>query len=195
MSAAELSGRVDAALAAGVDAANIVLDPGLGFAKTAAHNWALLARLDELTALGFPVLVGASRKAFLGRLLAGPDGAPAPVDDRERRDDRDHRAGRGEGAWGVRVHEVRTATLGCGLTVAAAWRGGRPWLTGSRCRACGSADTTVSTSTSAGDGQDFVVDATLWLDGRRPRPATTSPTPSTTAGWPTGSPPSSRASR
>ena len=103
----ELSRQVDAALAAGVEPDRIVLDPGLGFAKTAAHNWALLARLDELVALGYPVLVGASRKSFLGRLLAGPDGTPAPVD---RREDATVAAGvlaAVMGAWGVRVHRVR----------------------------------------------------------------------------------------
>ena len=123
--ATELSRQVDAALAAGVEAGNIVLDPGLGFAKTAAHNWALLARLDELTALGFPVLVGASRKAFLGRLLAGPDGAPAPVDAREHATVATTVLAAVKGAWGVRVHEV-TPSLQA-LEVVRAWSeaGGR----------------------------------------------------------------------
>jgi dihydropteroate synthase len=67
---AELVARVDAAVLAGVDPSLILLDPGLGFAKSAAHNWTLLRRLDVLVALGFPVLVGASRKRFLGHLLA-----------------------------------------------------------------------------------------------------------------------------
>jgi dihydropteroate synthase len=121
----ELSRQVDAALAAGVDAGNIVLDPGLGFAKTAEHNWALLARLDELTALGFPVLVGASRKAFLGRLLAGPDGTPAPVDARESATVATSVLAAIKGAWGVRVHEV-TPSLEA-LEVVRAWSeaGGR----------------------------------------------------------------------
>ena len=61
----ELSARVDAALAAGVAHDAIMLDPGLGFAKTGAHNWVLLRELPRLVALGFPVLVGASRKRFL----------------------------------------------------------------------------------------------------------------------------------
>ncbi|HEV7653717.1 MAG TPA: dihydropteroate synthase [Mycobacteriales bacterium] len=103
---AELARQVDAAVAAGVNPDNIVLDPGLGFAKTAEHNWTLLARLDELTALGFPVLVGASRKAFLGRLLAGPDGTPAPVDARENATVATSVLAAVMGAWGVRVHEV-----------------------------------------------------------------------------------------
>ena len=128
--AAELTRQVDAALAAGVDADNIVLDPGLGFAKTAEHNWSLLARLDELTALGFPVLVGASRKAFLGRLLAGPDGTPAPVDARENATVATSVLAAVMGAWGVRVHEV-TPTLDA-LKVVQRLEVGRPWLTGSR---------------------------------------------------------------
>jgi dihydropteroate synthase len=72
----ELLQRVDAALTAGVSENAIVLDPGLGFAKTGTHDWELLRRLDALIGLGFPVLVGASRKRFLGRLLASADGTP-----------------------------------------------------------------------------------------------------------------------
>ena len=71
----ELGERVDAILAAGVAAERVVLDPGLGFAKGAAHNWELIRHLDEIGALGYPLLVGASRKSFLGRLLADPQGA------------------------------------------------------------------------------------------------------------------------
>ena len=69
-------------LAAGVAREQVVLDPGLGFAKTAAHNWTLLAGLDRIEELGFPVLVGASRKSFLGR-CSPTTGVPRPVDDRE----------------------------------------------------------------------------------------------------------------
>jgi dihydropteroate synthase len=64
----ELCARVDTLVSAGVDPARLVLDPGIGFAKEAAHGWALLAHLDALDALGFPLLVGASRKRFLGRI-------------------------------------------------------------------------------------------------------------------------------
>jgi dihydropteroate synthase len=115
----ELIRQVDVAVAAGVEPDNIVLDPGLGFAKTAEHNWTLLARLDELSALGFPVLVGASRKAFLGRLLAGPDGTPAPVRAREHATVATSVLAAVMGAWGVRVHEV-TPSLDA-LKVVAAW--------------------------------------------------------------------------
>jgi dihydropteroate synthase len=103
----ELSARVDAAVAAGVPAARLVVDPGLGFAKTAAHNWALLARLEELRALGLPLLVAASRKSFLGSLLADADGKPRPVDDREDATTALTAYCALQGVWGVRVHDVR----------------------------------------------------------------------------------------
>ena len=68
---------------AGVDPANLIIDPGLGFAKTGEHNWALLRALPEFVDTGIPVLVGASRKRFLGTLLADADGEPRPPDGRE----------------------------------------------------------------------------------------------------------------
>jgi len=103
----ELGQRVDAAVAAGVDPARLVLDPGLGFAKTAEHNWALLARLDAIRALGLPVLVATSRKSFLGRLLAAPDGTPRPAGEREDATVASTALAVLAGVWGVRVHEVR----------------------------------------------------------------------------------------
>jgi dihydropteroate synthase len=115
----ELVARVDAAVLAGVEPADLVLDPGLGFAKTGAHNWALLRRLDALTALGLPVLVGASRKRFLGDLLAGPDGAPRPMAGRDVATAAVSALAAQAGAWGVRVHDVAT-TLDA-VRVAAAW--------------------------------------------------------------------------
>lgn len=105
----ELSARVDAALAAGVAPDALILDPGLGFAKTGVHNWELLARLDVLQGLGFPVLVGASRKSFLGRLLADADGKPRPVEQREDATLAITVLAAAAGAWGVRVHEVRAS--------------------------------------------------------------------------------------
>jgi dihydropteroate synthase len=102
---AELTARVEDVVAAGVDPAQLVLDPGLGFAKNAEHNWALLAGLDRLVALGLPVLVGASRKTFLGRLLAGPDGAVRPVEGREAATLAITVLAAQAGAWGVRVHD------------------------------------------------------------------------------------------
>jgi dihydropteroate synthase len=103
---AELSARVDAALEAGVSHHQLVLDPGLGFAKTAAHNWTLLASLDRLVALGLPVLLGASRKGFLGRLLAGPDGTPRPAGEREAATVATTVLAAEAGVWGVRVHDA-----------------------------------------------------------------------------------------
>jgi dihydropteroate synthase len=102
----ELRQRVDAALAAGVAADRIILDPGLGFAKRAEHNWRLTAHLDELTALGYPVLVGASRKSYLGALLADDAGRPRPVDQREAATIATSLLAVIGGAWGVRVHDV-----------------------------------------------------------------------------------------
>ena len=78
----ELAERLDAAEAAGIERGRILLDPGLGFAKRPEHNWELLAALDVLEGLGCPLLVGASRKSFLGSLLA-ESGRPRPVGQRE----------------------------------------------------------------------------------------------------------------
>jgi dihydropteroate synthase len=105
----ELDARVDAAVAAGVDADRLVIDPGLGFAKTAQHNWALLAALDQFVAGGVRVLLGASRKSFLGTLLATPDGVPRPVADREDATTALTGYAALRGVWGVRVHEVRAS--------------------------------------------------------------------------------------
>ncbi|MEV4755748.1 dihydropteroate synthase [Micromonospora sp. NPDC049559] len=104
---AELAQRVDEALAAGVAADRIVIDPGLGFAKRAPDNWQLTARLPELLELGFPLLFGASRKSYLGALLAGPDGGARPVAEREAATVATSVLAVAAGAWGVRVHDVR----------------------------------------------------------------------------------------
>jgi dihydropteroate synthase len=117
---AELVARADAAVLAGVDPGLLVLDPGLGFAKTAAHNWALLRRLDVLVALGFPVLVGASRKRFLGELLADADGAPRPTPGRDGATAAITALAAHAGAWGVRVHDV-DASMDA-VAVASAWQ-------------------------------------------------------------------------
>lgn len=117
----ELLGQVDAAVAAGVDPDQLILDPGLGFAKTAEHNWALLHALPTLVGLGFPVLIGASRKRFLGTLLAhdGVDRAPSGREVATAAISALSAAG---GAWGVRVHDV--ASSRDAIEVATAWRGG-----------------------------------------------------------------------
>ncbi|MCW2754418.1 MAG: Dihydropteroate synthase [Marmoricola sp.] len=105
----ELSARIDAALAAGIAPDRLAIDPGLGFAKTADHNWELLRRLDELDALGMPILVGSSRKSFLGALLAGPDGVPRPVDEREDATTALTALAGMLGVWAVRVHQTRSS--------------------------------------------------------------------------------------
>ncbi len=104
---AELSERVDAAVAAGVSPDRLILDPGLGFAKKADHTWRLAAHLRDLIALGYPILVGASRKSHLGRLLADADGQPRPTAEREAATIATTVLAVAAGAWGVRVHEVR----------------------------------------------------------------------------------------
>ncbi|MGH3156992.1 MAG: dihydropteroate synthase, partial [Streptosporangiaceae bacterium] len=108
---AELRFRVDTVVAEGMDPGRIVLDPGLGFAKRPAHNWELLTHLPEISALGgggpvFPVLIGASRKSFLGKLLAGPDGAPRPFTGCDSATVGVTALAAANGAWAVRVHDV-----------------------------------------------------------------------------------------
>jgi dihydropteroate synthase len=115
---AELAARLEDLAGAGVDLERVVLDPGLGFAKTAEHNWQLLAGLDQLQALGRPVLVGASRKRFLGELLADFTG-PRPVDQRDPATDAVTALAAAAGVWAVRVHDVRGSRDA--VAVAAAW--------------------------------------------------------------------------
>ena len=115
----DLLAGVDDAVAAGVDPAKLIIDPGLGFAKTPQHNWALLHALPQLVATGIPVLLGASRKRFLGSLLTGPDGIPRPPDGRETATAVISALAALHGAWGVRVHDVRTSVDA--LKVVGAW--------------------------------------------------------------------------
>ncbi|MDQ1616863.1 MAG: dihydropteroate synthase [Actinomycetota bacterium] len=118
---AELQQRLDALVAAGVDPQTVVLDPGLGFAKRPEHSWAVLARLDALLALGRPVLVGASRKGFLGTLLADAAGQPRPTAMREDATTAVTALAAAAGAWAVRVHQV--AASADAVRVAAMLRG------------------------------------------------------------------------
>ncbi|WP_406239177.1 dihydropteroate synthase [Nocardia sp. NBC_01009] len=116
---AELSAQVELAVAAGVDSGRLILDPGLGFAKNAEHNWALLGALPELVGNGLPILIGASRKRFLGALLADAAG-PRPPDGRETATATISALAAQHGAWGVRVHDVR-ASLDA-IAVTDAWQ-------------------------------------------------------------------------
>jgi len=109
-----LADRAEQAAAAGVG--EIWIDPGIGFGKTLDHNLELLAGLDALVATGWPVVVGTSRKGFLGVLAAGPDGAPAPVDQRLPGSLATATYALQRGAGMVRVHDV-AATVQAALLV------------------------------------------------------------------------------
>ncbi len=126
-------------MAAGVDERALILDPGIGFAKNADHNWAVLRRLDVLMALGLPVLIGASRKRFLGELLAGPGAGLRSAAEREDATAAVSAMAALDGVWGLRVHEPRPTRDA--LAVLGAYhrlpdpdhgRRGHGWLTGSR---------------------------------------------------------------
>ncbi len=93
----EVTIQLDKALAAGIKRENIILDPGLGFAKDAEHNWQILNRVEEFTALGYPVLIGHSRKRFIG--------GDTP-DEREAGTLKISESLVGKGIWAVRVHSV-----------------------------------------------------------------------------------------
>jgi dihydropteroate synthase len=105
----ELAERAATAVAAGIAPERLVIDPGLGFAKTAEHNWALLQRLDALAGLNLPILIGASRKRFLGTLLANSDLTPRDVEQREDATTAITAVAAQAGVWAVRVHEPRAA--------------------------------------------------------------------------------------
>jgi dihydropteroate synthase len=94
----ELQERITAALDAGIDPNNLIIDPGLGFAKEADHNWAIIDAVDDFVALGYPVLIGASRKRFLGG--DSPDEREQATIDLTKRL-------ASTGVWAVRVHSVK----------------------------------------------------------------------------------------
>jgi len=94
----ELQERIDAALNAGIRQENLMIDPGIGFAKDAHHNWEIIDSIDEFVALGYPVLVGGSRKRFLGG--DNPDEREAATIELTKRLST-------SGIWGVRVHSVK----------------------------------------------------------------------------------------
>lgn len=104
---AELRARMEAVIDGGVDPERLVIDPGLGFAKDAAQDLALVAHLDRLHDLGRPLLVAASRKRFLGHVLADEGGTPPPARERDAATAAVSALSAGAGAWAVRVHDVR----------------------------------------------------------------------------------------
>ena len=106
---AELGTQLDEAVRAGVAPDKLIIDPGFGFAKTGEHNWHMLQRLEEFDVLGRPMLAGVSRKAFLGRLLADPEGSPRPAKQRDDATTALTSVLALRGVWGVRVHSVRAS--------------------------------------------------------------------------------------
>jgi dihydropteroate synthase len=104
---AEVAAQLDQAERAGIAPEKLIVDPGLGFAKTGEHNWQLLQRLEELDQLGRPLLIGVSRKTFLGTLLAEPNGPPRPPRERDDATTALTFALATRSVWGVRVHRVR----------------------------------------------------------------------------------------
>jgi dihydropteroate synthase len=119
--AAALQERLAACLMAGIDPGRVILDPGLGFAKEAHHNWALLSALPQILALGPRVLLGASRKRFLGALLAEGE-EPRPVAERDAATAAISALAAWQGVWGVRVHDVRSSADA--IEVVRAWQQG-----------------------------------------------------------------------
>ncbi|QMU79980.1 dihydropteroate synthase [Streptacidiphilus sp. PB12-B1b] len=120
----EVERQMDAVVSGGVDPAQVIVDPGLGFAKGREDDWALLARLDAWSRLGRPVLVAASRKRFLGTLLADrTTGELRPARARDAATAAVSALAAAQGAWAVRVHEV-PATADA-VRVEAALRGAR----------------------------------------------------------------------
>lgn len=114
----EIQRRVAELIVWGVDESRIIVDPGLGFAKTAAHNWKLLGNLDRLASLGYPVLIGASRKRFLADLLPGD----ATIDERDPATAVISALAAQAGVWGVRVHDIETTKAA--LAVWSEWEKG-----------------------------------------------------------------------
>ncbi len=120
----ELERRVDAAVSAGIPPERVIIDPGIGFGKKGAQNWAVLHGMPRLAALGHRVLVGTSRKRFLVETLEAR-GAEASVARRDLATAVTSVLAAQAGAWGVRVHDV-AATVDA-LDVAAQWKSGATW--------------------------------------------------------------------
>jgi dihydropteroate synthase len=125
---AELADRVGALTDAGIDPRQLIVDPGLGFAKLPHHNWSLLARLRDISLLAhsgapFPVLVGASRKRFIGHLLASDEGVPRPFAECDDATVALTALAAAAGAWCVRVHSVPANADA--VRVAARWQQAR----------------------------------------------------------------------
>ena len=127
-----LAARADAAIAAGLDPALVILDPGLGFDKTGEQCWELLRGLDELRALGYPVLVGASRKRMLAEVLDSVPGAPSGRPGRDLATAVVSALAARAGAWGVRVHDAAGSAVALAVELAWGSPGSAPAARGTR---------------------------------------------------------------
>lgn len=110
---AELRTRIDAAVAAGVDPADIIVDPGLGFSKNAEHNWQILAGLSEFAVFDQRLLVAASRKRFIASLVSPEDPAQAGEAEKDEATAVISAFAAQAGAWAVRVHDPASSALAC----------------------------------------------------------------------------------
>lgn len=119
----EINERLVAATVAGVNPEAIIIDPGLGFSKEPDDNWQVLNQLAGLVDLGYPVLIGASRKRFLGSLLAASTGEPRDLAERDAATNAISAIAAATGVWGVRVHNVQSAVDA--VLVGQAWARGR----------------------------------------------------------------------
>lgn len=127
---AELRTRIDAAVAAGVDPADIIVDPGLGFSKNAEHNWQILAGLSEFAVFDQRLLVAASRKRFIASLVSPEDPAQAGEAEKDEATAVISAFAAQAGAWAVRVHDPASSALACRVAAAIADHAGfapSPW--------------------------------------------------------------------
>jgi dihydropteroate synthase len=169
----ELLRQVEAVLAAGVAPGRVAVDPGLGFAKLGADNWRLLGRLEVLHELGFPILLGASRKRFLGALAADSGGGQPPsAPARDAATAAVSTLAAAAGAWGVRVHDVASSRQA--VAVVSRWAaagahtdgGGRSAPDRLALRGLAGWGRHGVLAAERRDGQRFLVDVVLGVDSR-----------------------------
>ena len=128
----ELRTRIDEAIAVGVDPANIIVDPGLGFSKNAEHNWQILAALDEFVGLDHRLLVAASRKRFISSLISPEDPKLAEQTAKDQATATISALSAQAGAWAVRVHDPATSAIACRVVSAVADHAPSPARTGAQ---------------------------------------------------------------
>ena len=129
---AELRTRIDEAIDVGVDPANIIVDPGLGFSKNAEHNWQILAALDEFAGLDHRLLVAASRKRFISSLISPEDPKLAEQTAKDQATATISAISAQAGAWAVRVHDPATSAIACRVVSAVADHAPSPARTGAQ---------------------------------------------------------------